>query len=110
MQSGMTKASINPLAKTIPESLFVLYQMTFGVIAVALIAGSVADRMRFSSYMLFCAGWFTIAYIPLAHWIWGGGFLGQLGVLDFAGGLVNHLSAGSDGLVATILFGCWCGF
>ena len=110
MLSGMTMDSINPLAKTIPESLFVLYQMTFGVIAVALIAGSVADRMRFSSYMLFCAGWFTIAYIPLAHWIWGGGFLGQLGVLDFAGGLVIHLSAGSAGLVAAIMLGSRRGY
>jgi len=110
MLSGMTMDSINPLAKTIPESLFVLYQMTFGVIAVALIAGSVADRMRFSSYMLFCVGWFTFAYIPLAHWIWGGGFLGQLGVLDFAGGLVIHLSAGSAGLVAAIMLGSRRGY
>lgn len=110
MLSGMTMDSVNPLAKTIPESLFVLYQMTFGVIAVALIAGSVADRMRFSSYMLFCAGWFTLAYIPLAHWIWGGGFLAQLGVLDFAGGLVIHLSAGSAGLVAAIMLGSRRGY
>ena len=110
MLSGMTMDSINPLAKTIPESLFVLYQMTFGVIAVALIAGSVADRMRFSSYMLFCVGWFTFAYIPLAHWIWGGGFLGQLGVLDFAGGLVIHLRAGSAGLVAAIILGSRRGY
>jgi Amt family ammonium transporter len=110
MLSGMTMDSINPLAKTIPESLFVLYQMTFGVIAVALIAGSVADRMRFSSYMLFCVGWFTFAYIPLAHWIWGGGFLGRLGVLDFAGGLVIHLSAGSAGLVAAIMLGSRRGY
>ena len=110
MLSGMTMDSVSPFAKTIPESLFVLYQMTFGVIAVALIAGSVADRMRFSSYMLFCAGWFTLAYIPLAHWIWGGGFLAQLGVLDFAGGLVIHLSAGSAGLVAAIMLGSRRGY
>src|SRR3569833_2312389 len=110
MLSGMTMDSINPLAKTIPESLFVLYQMTFGVIAVALIAGSVADRMRFSSYMLFCVGWFTFAYIPLAHWIWGGGFLGQLGVLDFAGGLVFLLCVGCAGLVAAIMLGSRRGY
>jgi Amt family ammonium transporter len=79
--------------------------MTFGVIAVALIAGSVADRMRFSAYMIFCVGWFTLVYIPLAHWIWGGGFLGQIGVLDFAGGLVIHLSAGMSGLVAALVLG-----
>jgi Amt family ammonium transporter len=105
MLAGMTMDSVNPLAKTIPEALFVLYQMTFGVIAVALIAGSVADRMRFSAYMIFCVGWFTLVYIPLAHWIWGGGFLGQIGVLDFAGGLVIHLSAGMSGLVAALVLG-----
>ncbi len=110
MLMGMTMDSINPLAKTIPESLFVLYQMAFGIIAVALIAGSVADRMRFSSYMVFCIAWFTVVYVPLAHWIWGGGFLGQAGVLDFAGGLVIHLSAGTAGLVAAMVLGSRRGY
>ncbi len=110
MLSGMTMDSVSASAKTIPEALFVLYQMTFGVIAVALIAGSVADRMRFSSYMLFSAGWFTLVYVPLAHWIWGGGFLGQAGVLDFAGGLVVHLSAGTAGLVACLMLGSRRGY
>ncbi|MGL4557579.1 MAG: ammonium transporter, partial [Afipia sp.] len=90
---------------TIPEALFVIYQMTFAIITVALVAGSVADRMRFSSYVLFCIGWFTVVYIPLAHWVWGGGFLAQAGVLDFAGGLVVHLSAGTAGLVAAVVMG-----
>ncbi|MES2750657.1 MAG: ammonium transporter [Pseudomonadota bacterium] len=103
--SGMTMDGVNPLAKTIPEALFVIYQMTFAIITVALVAGSVADRMRFSSYVLFCIGWFTLVYLPLAHWVWGGGFLGQAGVLDFAGGLVVHLSAGTAGLVAAIVMG-----
>lgn len=103
--SGMTMDGVNSAAKTIPEALFALYQMTFAVITVALVAGSVADRMRFSSYVLFSIGWFTFVYIPLAHWVWGGGFLAQAGVLDFAGGLVVHLSAGTAGLVAAVVMG-----
>jgi ammonium transporter, Amt family len=103
--SGMTMDSVNPAAKTIPEALFMLYQMTFAIITVALVAGSVADRMRFSAYLLFSIGWFVVVYVPLAHWIWGGGFLGAAGVLDFAGGLVVHLSAGIGGLVAAKVLG-----
>ena len=103
--SGMTMDSVNPAAKTIPECLFVLYQMTFAIITVALVAGSVAERMRFSAYLLFSIGWFTFVYVPLAHWVWGGGFLGAAGVLDFAGGLVVHLSAGAGGLVAAKVVG-----
>ncbi len=98
--AGMTMESVNPAAKTIPEALFMLYQMTFAIITVALVAGAVADRMRFSAYLLFSIGWFMFVYLPLAHWVWGGGFLGTMGVLDFAGGLVVHLSAGIGGLVA----------
>jgi Amt family ammonium transporter len=103
--AGMTMDGVNPAAKTIPESLFMLYQMTFAIITVALVAGSVADRMRFSAYLLFSIGWFMFVYIPLAHWVWGGGFLGTAGVLDFAGGLVAHLSAGVGGLVAAQVIG-----
>jgi Amt family ammonium transporter len=102
---GMAMDGVNPLAKTIPEALFMLYQMTFAIITVALVAGSVADRMRFSAYLLFSIGWFVFVYVPLAHWIWGGGFLGSFGVLDFAGGLVVHLSAGTGGLVAAAVLG-----
>ena len=97
--------SVNPAAKTIPEALFMLYQMTFAIITVALVAGAVADRMRFSAYLLFSVGWFTFVYVPLAHWVWGGGFLATTGVLDFAGGLVVHLSAGIGGLVAATVIG-----
>src|SRR6478735_7940711 len=102
---GMTMDSVNPAATTIPEALFMLYQMTFAIITVALVAGAVADRMRFSAYLLFSVGWFTFVYVPLAHWVWGGGFLGSMGVLDFAGGLVVHLSAGIGGLVAATVMG-----
>jgi Amt family ammonium transporter len=72
---------------------------------VALVAGAVADRMKFSAYLLFSIGWFVFVYIPLAHWVWGGGFLGNAGVLDFAGGTVVHLSAGAGGLVAAMVIG-----
>jgi len=108
--AGMTMDSVNPAAKTIPESLFMLYQMTFAIITVALVAGSVADRMRFSAYLLFSILWFIFVYVPLAHWVWGGGFLGAAGVLDFAGGLVVHLSAGAGGLVAAKVMGRRLGY
>ena len=103
--AGMKMDSVNPAAKTIPEALFMLYQMTFAIITVALVAGAVADRMRFSAYLLFSVGWFIFVYVPLAHWVWGGGFLSTMGVLDFAGGLVVHLSAGIGGLVAATVIG-----
>jgi ammonium transporter, Amt family len=102
---GLGMDSINPLAKTIPEALFMLYQMTFAVITVALVVGSVADRMRFSAFLLFSALWFAFVYVPIAHWVWGGGFLGVAGVLDFAGGTVVHINAGVAGLVAALLLG-----
>jgi Amt family ammonium transporter len=102
---GMTLDSISPLANTIPESLFMVYQMTFAVITVALVAGSVADRLRFSAFLLFCAFWLLLVYVPVAHWVWGGGFLGSYGVIDFAGGLVVHLNAGIAGLVAAYVIG-----
>ncbi|WP_409363024.1 ammonium transporter [Bradyrhizobium lablabi] len=108
--AGMTMDSVNPAAKTIPEALFMLYQMTFAIITVALVAGSVADRMRFSAYLLFSVGWFTLVYVPMAHWVWGGGFLASMGVLDFAGGLVVHLSAGVSGLVAAVVMGSRHGY
>src|SRR3979411_1597090 len=108
--AGMTMESVNPAAKTIPEALFMLYQMTFAIITVALVAGSVADRMRFSAYLLFAIGWFTFGYVSVAHLGWGGGFLGAVGLLDFAGGLVVHLSAGIGGLVAAKVMGRRLGY
>src|SRR5215207_7668513 len=110
MLLGMSMDAISPLAKTIPESVFMLYQMTFAVITVALVAGSVADRMRFSAYLWFVAGWLLLVYVPIAHWVWGGGFLATAGVLDFAGGLVVHLNAGIGGLVACYLLGARRGY
>src|SRR3954469_23567943 len=107
---GMEMNTISPLAKTIPESVFMLYQMTFAVITVALVAGSVADRMRFSAYLWFVAGWLMLVYVPIAHWVWGGGFLATAGLLDFAGGTVVHLNAGIAGLVACYLLGSRHGY
>jgi len=111
--SGMTIDSINPAAKTIPESVFMFYQMTFAAITVALVAGSVADRMRFSAFLWFIAIWVLVVYVPLAHMVWGGGFLtlgDKGGVMDFAGGLVVHLNAGIAGLVAAYVLGVRRGY
>jgi Amt family ammonium transporter len=80
-----------------------IYQMTFAIITVALVAGSVADRMRFSAFLIFSAAWLLVVYVPIAHWVWGGGFLAAHGVLDFAGGTVVHVNAGIAGLVAALM-------
>src|SRR6185369_5618536 len=82
------------LKGTIPESVFMCFQMTFAIITPALIAGSFADRMKFSAMMWFIGLWSLLVYSPIAHWVWGGGFLAGLGVLDFAGGTVVHINAG----------------
>jgi len=108
--AGVTLDAISPLAKTIPESLFMIYQMTFAIITVALVAGSVADRLRFSAFLLFCVLWLLIVYVPIAHWVWGGGFLGTYGLIDFAGGTVVHLNAGVAGLVAAYVVGARRGY
>jgi Amt family ammonium transporter len=107
---GVALDSVSPIATTIPESLFMIFQMTFAIITVALVAGSVADRMRFSAFVLFCAFWLILVYVPIAHWVWGGGFLGGAGVLDFAGGLVVHLNCGVAGLVAAYVVGARRGY
>ena len=107
---GMDLTSINPAAKNIPEAVFMLYQMTFAIITVALVAGSVADRMRFSAFVWFVACWLLLVYVPIAHWVWGGGFLQAAGVLDFAGGTVVHLNAGIAGLVAAYVLGARRGY
>jgi ammonium transporter, Amt family len=102
---GIGMDTTHAAAKTIPEILFMIYQMTFAIITVALVAGAVADRMRFSAFVLFSVLWLLIVYVPLAHWVWGGGFLQTYGVLDFAGGTVVHINAGVAGLVAAIVLG-----
>jgi Amt family ammonium transporter len=107
---GVGVDTISPLAKTIPEMLFMIYQMTFAVITCALVGGSVAERMRFSAFILFCILWLFVVYVPSAHWVWGGGFLQAMGLLDFAGGTVVHINAGIAGLVAALVLGARTGF
>ena len=102
---GTSMDAVSAFAPTIPETLYMFYQMTFAIITVALIAGSIADRMRFSAFLWFCASWLIFVYVPIAHWVWGGGFLAHAGVLDFAGGTVVHLNAGIAGLVAAYVIG-----
>ena len=106
MLNGMALDAINPLAKTIPESVYMTYQMTFAIITPALICGAFADRMKFSAMMWFMTAWSLLVYAPIAHWVWGpGGYLNDAGVLDFAGGTVVHINAGIAGLVACLVMG-----
>src|SRR6476659_8271575 len=102
---GIDMEATSAFAPTIPELLYVVYQMAFTIFTVALIAGAVADRMRFSAFLWFAAGWLIFVYVPIAHWVWGGGFLARAGLLDFAGGTVVHLNAGVAGLVAAYVVG-----
>ena len=97
--------SVHELARTVPENVFLMYQATFAVITPAIIAGAFAERMKFSAMMWFMGLWLLFVYVPVAHWVWGGGFLGAAGVLDFAGGLVVHLNAGIAALVCCVVIG-----
>jgi Amt family ammonium transporter len=113
---GMDKAflagvGVDSVSGTIPESVFITFQMTFAIITPALMVGAFADRMKFSGLLVFVAIWSTIIYAPICHWVWGdGGWLGALGILDFAGGTVVHINAGIAGLVAAIYLGKRRGF
>ncbi len=99
-----------PGVANIPEFVFSMFQLTFAIITPALIAGAFAERMKFSAMFLFMGLWSIIVYSPIAHWVWGGGFLGGLGVLDFAGGTVVHINAGVAGLVCALVLGKRKGF
>jgi ammonium transporter, Amt family len=98
------------LSGTIPESLFMLFQMTFAIITPALIVGGFAERMRFSAMLLFSAIWLLLVYVPVTHWVWGGGWLQKMGLYDFAGGTVVHITAGVAALVAALVMGPRRGF
>ncbi|MEW6770847.1 MAG: ammonium transporter [Bacillota bacterium] len=104
---GLNGVGLEPggLSGTIPHQLFMVFQLMFAIITVALITGSVVERMRFPAFLLFALLWTTFVYDPLAHWVWGGGWLGGLGALDFAGGTVVHISSGVSGLVAALVLG-----
>ena len=95
---------------TIPETVFVMFQMTFAIITPALIVGAFAERIRFSSMLLFCMLWLLLVYVPVAHWVWGGGWLADRGFMDFAGGAVVHINAGVAALVAAMVMGNRRGF
>lgn len=93
------------LSGSIPEILFVIFQMTFAIITVAIISGSIAERMKFGAFVAFIAIWSIVVYAPITHWVWGGGWLGNDGALDFAGGTVVHINSGVAGLVAAYMLG-----
>jgi len=106
----MAGVTVDALSGSIPESVFSVFQMTFAIITPALIVGAFAERMKFSAMLLFVVLWVTFVYAPVAHWVWGGGWLGALGVLDFAGGTVVHINAGVAGLVAAFVLGKRTGY
>jgi len=121
-----TSASINPIlgnldkalllgargsvVSMLPESVFAMFQMTFAIITPALVIGGFAERMKFSAVMLFSCLWLMLVYVPVTHWVWGGGWLTQLGLLDFAGGTVVHITAGTAALVCAVVLGPRRGF
>ncbi|MBK1721217.1 ammonia channel protein [Thiocystis violacea] len=100
--SGVTVDSLNG---TIPESLFMTFQMTFAIITPALIVGAFAERMKFSAMLIFMVLWLTLVYVPIWHWVWGGGWIAEKGALDFAGGTVVHINAGIAALMAALVLG-----
>lgn len=105
--SGMMESS---LSGDLPESVFVMFQMTFAIITPALIVGGFAERMRFGAMLVFSLFWLLLVYSPITHWVWGGGWLGNMGLLDFAGGTVVHITAGVGALVAAVVMGNRNGF
>jgi len=104
---GLSGVGLNPgpYSDTIPDLLFCAFQLMFAIITPALISGAVAERMKFSAYLLFIILWSTVVYFPVCHWVWGGGWLGQMGALDFAGGTVIHINSGVAALVAALMLG-----
>ncbi|MDE0008722.1 MAG: ammonium transporter [Gammaproteobacteria bacterium] len=112
---GLSKAFFagvgeDAMSGTIPESAFATFQLTFAIITPALVVGGFAERMRFSSVLIFTTLWLLLVYAPVCHWVWGGGWLGELGLLDFAGGTVVHITAGTAAVVAALVLGSRRGF
>lgn len=106
----MAGIGVNDITGTIPTIVFALFQMTFAGITVALVLGSIVDRMKFSSWLVFAVLWITIIYCPIAHWVWGSGWMMTMGALDFAGGNVVHINAGVAGLVLALVLGKRIGY
>lgn len=107
MMGGIQEGTMNG---DIPDSVFAMFQLTFGIITVALIVGGFAERLRFSAMLLFSGLWLFAVYVPVTHWVWGGGWLGEMGLLDFAGGTVVHITAGVAALTAAMVMGSRRGF
>lgn len=101
----LSGVKVDSLQGTIPEVLFSIFQLTFAAITVALISGAYIERMKFSAWVLFSILWMSLVYVPVAHWVWGGGFLAKMGALDFAGGTVVHINAGIAALVGVLILG-----
>ncbi|MXY20200.1 MAG: ammonium transporter [Dehalococcoidia bacterium] len=108
--NGVSASEPGPYADNMPHQAFMIFQGMFAIITPALVTGAFAERMKFSSYMIFIVLWVTIVYAPVAHWVWGGGWLGELGALDFAGGNVVHINSGVAALAAAVIFGKRLGF
>ena len=106
----LANVTMDSMSGTIPETLFVMFQLTFAVITPALIVGGFAERMRFSAMLIFCSLWLVLVYAPICHWVWGGGWLGNMGLQDFAGGSVVHITAGVAALIAATSMGGRRGF
>jgi len=106
----LAKVTMDSMKGSIPETLFVMFQLTFAVITPALIVGGFAERMRFSAMLIFCSLWLVLVYAPICHWVWGGGWLGKMGLQDFAGGSVVHITAGVAALIAATSMGGRRGF
>ena len=108
--SGVSATEPGPYADNMPHQAFMIFQGMFAIITPALVTGAFAERMKFGSYVLFIVLWVTIVYAPVAHWVWGGGWIGDLGALDFAGGNVVHINSGVAALAAAFIFGRRLGF
>ena len=106
----LASLDLSGIRNTFPESLYIVFQLAFAVVAASLITGAVADRMKFSALVTFIAAWCVVVYAPVVHWIWGGGFLADKGVLDYAGGTIVHINAGIAGLVACVVVGRRTGY
>ncbi len=108
--SGVSATQPGPHADNMPHQAFMMFQGMFAIITPALVTGAFAERMKFGSYVLFVVLWVTIVYVPVAHWVWGGGWISDLGALDFAGGNVVHINSGVAALAAALIFGKRLGF
>jgi len=102
--NGVTSNTLHP-STTVPEFIYAGFQLAFAAIAVALVSGSLIERLKFSAWLVIVPLWISFVYVPVAHWVWGGGWLAKLGAVDFAGGIVIHITAGFGGLAGALVLG-----